>query len=187
MRRVQFCPAGLTLKRSTPFLSVRDVYLTGSVPIFLPAYQKSPLFRLINELHATMEVGSCHIVYASDAESLVFDWGTIRILSEPAFAGGGTMTFAEVTVRPGMGHARHKHGHADEVIYVIEGEALQMLEDKPPVVVRTGASIYVPRGVFHGTKNVGSGTLKLIVVYAPAGEEQILRALPGVRIEPAGR
>ena len=132
-----------------------------------------------------IEVGACQVAYGIDAERLVFEWGTIRILSEPGFAGGDTMTFAEVFVHPGMGHDRHKHDDADEVIYVIDGEAQQMLDDKPPVVVRKGASIYVPRGVYHGTVNTGDTLLRLIVVYAPAGEEKILRALPGVRIQPA--
>ncbi len=133
------------------------------------------------------QIGCCQIAYAPDAETLIFDWGTIKILSEPAFAGGSTMTFAEVAVYPGTGHARHKHDNADEIIYVLEGEALQMLDDKPSVPVRAGASIYVPRGTFHGTQNTGSGVLRLVVVYAPAGEEKILRALPGVHIKPAER
>ena len=124
------------------------------------------------------------IAYGPDVETLVFDWGTIRILQEPALTGGATMTFAEVEVLPGTGHARHKHDEADEVIYVIEGEALQMLDDAPPVPVRAGAGIYVPRGVYHGTRNTGPGVLRLVVVYAPAGEENLLRALPDVRIDP---
>ncbi len=132
-------------------------------------------------------IGSCKVVYGADVETLVFDWGTIRILGEPALTGGTTMTFAEVEVLPGTGHERHKHDDADEVIYVIEGEALQMLDDLPPVPVGPGASIFVPRGTFHGTQNTGQNVLRLVVVYAPAGEEKVLRALPGVRLKPAIR
>ena len=125
-------------------------------------------------------IGRCKIVYRLEVETLVFDWGTIRFLGEPALTGGETMTFAEVNVLPGTGHERHKHDDADEIIYVIRGEALQMLDDQPPVKVRAGASIYVPRGVFHSTNNTGADVLRLIVVYAPAGEESLLRSLPGV-------
>ena len=131
------------------------------------------------------QVGNCHVVYGPSVDELVFDWGTIRILSEPARAGGETMTFAEVTVLPGTGHERHKHDDADEVIYVIEGTAMQMLDDEAPVEVRTGASIYVPKGTWHGTVNTGDAPLRLIVVYAPAGEEKVLRGLPGVQIRPS--
>ena len=92
------------------------------------------------------------------------------------------MTFGEVTVAPGTGHSRHNHPHADEIIYVIEGEALQMLDDEPPVTIRAGACIHVPRGVFHGTQNTGQEVLRLIVIYAPAGEEAVLRALPDVEL-----
>lgn len=129
-------------------------------------------------------IGSCHIVYPSDTETLAFPWGTINLLSEPALTGGQTMTFGEVIVEPGSGHGRHNHPDADEVIFVVEGVAEQMLDDKPPVVIRAGACIWIPRGVYHGTVNTGNSPLRLIVVYAPAGEEEVLRALPEVTILP---
>ncbi len=129
-------------------------------------------------------VGSCKVVYSSEVETLTFDWGFIKILAEPVLTGGSTMTFAEVEVQPGTGHGRHKHDGSDEIIYVVQGTALQMLDDKPPVIVRQGASIYIPRGIYHGTQNTSDEVLRLLVIYAPAGEEQVLRALPDVTILP---
>ena len=129
-------------------------------------------------------IGSCRIVYGQDVETLLFDWGEIRLLCEPAITGGRTMTFGSVIVNPGTGHARHKHDGADEVIFVIEGKAEQMLDDRRPAPIRAGASVYIPRGVFHSTRNTGSEPLRLIVVYAPAGEEDVLRALPDVILRP---
>lgn len=129
------------------------------------------------------KIGSCTIAYPGQVQTLAFPWGQIRLLAEPALTGGRTMTFGEVTVAPGTGHTRHNHPDADEIIYVIEGEALQMLDDEPPVAISPGACIYVPRGVYHGTQNTGKDTLRLIVIYAPAGEEVVLRALPEVELK----
>jgi oxalate decarboxylase/phosphoglucose isomerase-like protein (cupin superfamily) len=61
-----------------------------------------------------------------------------------------------------------------------------MLDDQPPVRVRPGASIYIPQGVYHGTVNTGWEPLRLLIVYAPTGPEQVLREIPGVKIVPAG-
>ncbi len=132
------------------------------------------------------KIGSCTIAYGNDVETLSFDWGNIKLLSEPAVTGGQTMTFGMVVVEPGKGHARHNHPNADEVIFVISGEADQMLDDQPPVPIRPGASVYIPRGVYHSTLNTGWEPLRLIVVYAPAGEEEVLRALPEVTLVPPG-
>ena len=130
------------------------------------------------------KVGSCTIVYGEDVDTLSFDWGNLKLLSEPNVTGGQTMTFGMVVVEPGKGHARHNHPNADEIIFVISGEGEQMLDDQDPVLIRPGASVYIPRGVYHGTLNTGWEPLRLIVVYAPAGEEEVLRALPDVTILP---
>ena len=128
------------------------------------------------------KIGRCVVVHAADVQTLAFPWGDIRILSEPSLTGGTTMTFGEVTVAPGTGHERHNHPEADEIIYVLEGEALQMLDDEAPVPIGPGACIHVPRGVYHSTLNTGPAPLRLIVIYAPAGEEEVLRSLPDVTL-----
>jgi oxalate decarboxylase/phosphoglucose isomerase-like protein (cupin superfamily) len=128
--------------------------------------------------------GDCYISYNDDVETLRYDWGEIRLLGEERISGGATMTLGAVTLYPGQGHERHNHPNADEYIYVVSGTGEQMLDDNPAVMVKPGANIYIPRGVFHSTVNKGSEAMQLIVVYAPAGEENVLRSLPGVEIVP---
>jgi len=133
------------------------------------------------------KIGSCFVVYGNDVETLSFDWGNVKLLSTPDTAGGDTMTFGMVVLEPGKGHARHNHEDADEILFIISGEGEQMLDDQAPVPIRPGASIYVPRGVFHSTMNTGWEPLRFVVVYAPAGTEKVLRSLPDVTVVPAGR
>lgn len=134
-----------------------------------------------------MKVGTCHIQYGEDVETLAFDWGNVKLLSTPDGAGGDTMTFGMVVLAPGKGHERHNHPDADEILFMISGEGEQMLDDEPPVKVRPGAMVYIPRGVFHSTMNTGWEPLRFAVVYAPAGTENVLRTLPDVRRVPAGQ
>ncbi len=102
------------------------------------------------------------------------------MLNEPKTSGANALTFASVEVLPGTGHERHNHPNADEIIYVVEGEATQMLDDRKPIRIAQGACIFVPRGVYHGTENTETSVPKLIVVYVPGGEESVLRNLPDV-------
>jgi oxalate decarboxylase/phosphoglucose isomerase-like protein (cupin superfamily) len=129
----------------------------------------------------------CFITYDADVDSLVFDWGTIHMLSEANVTGSKSISFGTVALQQGKGHIRHNHPDADEIIFVVSGEGKQMLDDHEPVTVKPGACIWIPKGIYHSTINTGDGTLNLVVAYIPAGSEQVLRQDPAVKIIPAGQ
>lgn len=133
------------------------------------------------------KIGSCAITTTKDVDTLEFDWGIIHMLSEERVTGAKTFSFGHVVLQPGKGHIRHNHPTADEIIYVVSGEADQMLDDQPPVRVKAGDCIWIPMGVYHSTVNTGSEPIVLIVVYAPAGAEGALRVDPNVKITPAAK
>ncbi|MCI0713708.1 MAG: cupin domain-containing protein [Chloroflexi bacterium] len=127
-------------------------------------------------------IGSCHITTTNDTDKIEFDWGVIHLLCEEPVTGGKTMSFGSVVLQAGQGHIRHNHPTADEIIYVVSGEADQMLDDEEPVRVKAGDCIWIPQGVYHSTINRSDEPIHLIVVYAPAGAEQVLREDPTVKI-----
>jgi oxalate decarboxylase/phosphoglucose isomerase-like protein (cupin superfamily) len=129
-----------------------------------------------------IRLGAGIITTKADVDTLVFDWGTSNILSEPAVTQAQRHSFGIVEVAPGGGHERHNHPGTEEIIYVVSGEGEQMIDDQPPVSVGPGACIFIPDGVYHSTLNTGSGPMQIIVVYAPVGAERLLREIPGCRI-----
>lgn len=133
------------------------------------------------------QVGAGYVVYGEDVETLAFDWGNVKIFSEPEVTGAQRMSFGMVILEPGKGHERHNHPGCDEIIFVVSGEGEQMIDDCPPVPVRPGASIYIPADIYHSTVNTGWEPLRLIIVYAPTGPERVLRQIPGCRVVPAGQ
>jgi oxalate decarboxylase/phosphoglucose isomerase-like protein (cupin superfamily) len=124
-------------------------------------------------------------VEPKEVETQVFDWGRIQWLSEPRVTGSKNITAGVVTLEPGKGHVRHNHPGVEEVLYVLEGEGIQMVENgaQERRVVRAGTMIHIPADVFHETINTGNGPMKLLAVYSPPGPEALLRSLPGCRIE----
>ncbi|HJZ50307.1 MAG TPA: cupin domain-containing protein, partial [Roseiflexaceae bacterium] len=78
------------------------------------------------------------------------------------------------------------HPGAEEIIYVLSGQGEQMVDDQPPIAVRAGASIYIPADIYHSTLNTGWEPLRLLIVYAPAGPERLLRDILGCRVFPPG-
>ncbi len=113
-----------------------------------------------------------------------YSWGIIKWLVTPD-KDNADHTLGEVIVRPGLGHDRHNHPNAEEVLYFLSGTGLQMVDDGEPYEVHAGDVIYIPKGVFHSTKNIGWETLRVLSLYNPGGSEKDLQALPDyVRIEP---
>jgi oxalate decarboxylase/phosphoglucose isomerase-like protein (cupin superfamily) len=129
--------------------------------------------------------GAGVITTKEDVDSLEFDWGKIHFLSEPAVTGATGFSFGLVDLAEGKGHARHNHPGSEEIIYVVSGQGEQMVDDRPPIKVSAGSSIYIPADVYHSTVNTGTETLKLIVVYSPPGPERLLREIPGCKVKPA--
>ena len=128
-------------------------------------------------------------ITANDVETIAFDWGRVAITVSPRACGARNFSAGVVTLQPGGGHTRHNHPGAEEIIHVISGCGTQMVEDESgrPVTaeVGPGCSVFVPESRFHSTLNTGSEPMVVYVVYSPVGAEEVLRTLPGARIEPA--
>jgi oxalate decarboxylase/phosphoglucose isomerase-like protein (cupin superfamily) len=107
-----------------------------------------------------------------------FGWGAIKWFVTPGTTEGANITFGEVILLPGQGHDRHNHPQSEEILYVLSGEGLQMLNDEEPFPVRAGDTIYVPTAAFHSTLNTGWAPMRLLAIYNPGGPEKDLEGLP---------
>ena len=115
-----------------------------------------------------------------------FDWGAIKWFVTPDATEGAGITFGEVVLQPGRGHDRHNHPESEEILYVLSGEGEQMIDDGDPFPVKPGATIYVPTGVFHSTRNTGWEPMRLLALYNPGGPEKVLEGLPDFQQVAAG-
>ena len=62
-----------------------------------------------------------------EVESIVSDWVVGKILSEPAITGVNSLSAVSIYFDPGQGHTRHNHAEADQLIFIISGEAEMMI------------------------------------------------------------
>ena len=67
-------------------------------------------------------------VKPSDVETMVFDWGTIKWMSEPRVTHTDRFSMGVVLLEPGKGHARHNHPGSEEILYVVSGQGKQMID-----------------------------------------------------------
>jgi len=126
-----------------------------------------------------------------DVETQVFDWGTIKWLSEPRVTGALRSTGGVVIIDPGKGHTRHNHPGSEEMLFVISGEGEQMVEDDAgrPMTrhVKAGDMVFIPADVFHSTMNTTWEPMRILAIYSPGGPEAFLRGLPDCTIVPPGQ
>jgi quercetin dioxygenase-like cupin family protein len=126
-----------------------------------------------------------HFVTPDDVETQVFDWGTIKWLSEPKVTDAERFTMGIVILEPGKGHARHKHPGVEEILYFISGTGVQVVGDERRDV-RPGMLVHIPPDVEHETINTGWEQMKIVAVYSPPGPEAELAQLPDCKIIPPG-
>jgi quercetin dioxygenase-like cupin family protein len=65
---------------------------------------------------------------------------------------------------PGGAAGRHTHP-GEELGYILEGTLELTIEGQPPRVLKAGDAFFVPAGVVHDGKNVGSGPAKVFATY----------------------
>ena len=63
---------------------------------------------------------------------------------------------ARVDFAPGASFPNHKHP-GEEIIYVLEGTLEYQVEGKAPVTLKAGDVLFVPYGVGHSARNIGTG------------------------------
>jgi oxalate decarboxylase/phosphoglucose isomerase-like protein (cupin superfamily) len=88
------------------------------------------------------KLGSGVVTTTQDVDCVEFDWGKIHFPSKPAVTYANRFSFGVAELSQGKGHTRHNHPGSEEIIFVVSGEGEQMVDDKPPVKVGPGASIY---------------------------------------------
>ncbi|ACI55604.1 Cupin 2 conserved barrel domain protein [Rhizobium leguminosarum bv. trifolii WSM2304] len=69
-----------------------------------------------------------------------------------------------VDFAPGVLASNHSHP-GEEIAFVLDGTLEYRLEGREPVTLKAGQSLFIPSGVVHSAKNVGSGKASELATY----------------------
>jgi quercetin dioxygenase-like cupin family protein len=122
------------------------------------------------------------VLGATDGEHMFNASGEIVIKVDPA-RGSHDLSLGTQLMPPGAGVPRHVHAYWDELIYVLDGSGFVTLNDER-VPIQKGATVFVPKGTWHGFENPGT---ELFILWAatPTGQEEFFRAISSRPGEPA--
>jgi oxalate decarboxylase/phosphoglucose isomerase-like protein (cupin superfamily) len=125
-------------------------------------------------------------VSPNEVDSVVSDYVVGKILSEPAITGVRSLSAVSIYFDPGQGHTRHQHTGADQLIFIISGEAEMMIEfteGQPQYrLIRAGDLVTIPKNAFHSTMNNSWEPVKILAVYSPAGVESGMRGADSFKV-----
>jgi quercetin dioxygenase-like cupin family protein len=80
---------------------------------------------------------------------------------------GGALSMFESTPGPGAGPPMHVHANEDEVLYVVKGIIRFKLGDET-WETPAGGIAFIPRGLHHAWRNVGSEPARVMFFFMPA-------------------
>ena len=83
--------------------------------------------------------------------------GTVRtdLQRHDLSAAGREVVQAIVSLAPGAVAPRHSHP-GEEIIYVLKGTWVYQLEGQPSKTLKAGDVLFVPYGVVHSARNIGT-------------------------------
>jgi quercetin dioxygenase-like cupin family protein len=77
---------------------------------------------------------------------------------------GREVVQARVDIKQGVTAPRHSHP-GEEIVYVLEGLIEYHLDGQAPKVYKAGEVLFIPAGVIHSAKNVGTGNAAELATY----------------------
>lgn len=129
-------------------------------------------------------------LHPHDLETHISNWVTAKVLCEPAVFPTTSMGAVSIFFDPGQGHFRHKHLDAEQIIFVISGEAEMMIEhvegEPRYETIRAGSLVHIPKGAYHSTMNKGWEPVRILAVYHPPGPEAGMRSSDDFTAVPVG-
>jgi quercetin dioxygenase-like cupin family protein len=85
-----------------------------------------------------------------------------------------------VDFAPSAAFPMHTHPGV-EVAYVLEGTLEYSFEDKPPVTLKAGQSLYIPPGMPHAARNPGGAQAAELATYLVEKGKPIVVLRPAIR------
>jgi quercetin dioxygenase-like cupin family protein len=78
-----------------------------------------------------------------------------------------------VDLEPGVAFPNHRHP-GEEIIYVLAGSLQYQLDGKPPVTLKAGDVLFIPAGVVHSARNVGTTSASELATYIVEKDKPLL-------------
>ncbi|MDX5716879.1 cupin domain-containing protein, partial [Clostridioides difficile] len=102
----------------------------------------------------------------SNNEVQKFDWGEVMWIHEPSKTQFNRLSAGIVRFFPGNCQEKHFHLSEEQLLYVIQGEGIQIIDGKK-VNIKETSIVYCPPYSEHEIINTGKIDLVILITYVP--------------------
>ncbi|MHA3737782.1 cupin domain-containing protein [Pseudomonas sp. Eth.TT006] len=119
------------------------------------------------------------LAQAADAPAKSWQQGLSRtdLIQQDLGAADREVIQSRIDFEPGVTAPRHAHPGV-EVAHVLSGTFEYQLEGQPAVILKAGDSLFIPAGVAHVAKNVGSDKGVELATYVVSKGQPLLQLKP---------
>lgn len=115
-------------------------------------------------------MNAVHIPAAdSETRQTVAPWGSLAWVASAALT-GSSVTVGRMRLHPSQAGERHRHGNADEVIYLIRG-AVRVEVGDDTAELQPGDALAIPPGSGHRITNPGIEEAEMVLAYSSGARE----------------
>jgi quercetin dioxygenase-like cupin family protein len=107
-----------------------------------------------------------HFVTAAEVQHSDFPWCHVETMSNPEIVGAKEIILVRATFPPFAAHKFHTHPGREEIIYILEGEAEQWVEEERRVL-KAGEMAHIPKNTPHATRNPSDKPLRFLAILSP--------------------
>jgi quercetin dioxygenase-like cupin family protein len=122
-----------------------------------------PVVILLTVMGETVKTTRIAAAAAPAVES-AGEWGSAVWLANKALT-GSSISVLRMVLHPRHSGRQHRHGNADEVLYLIRGQVRVRAGDEMQAL-QPGDSLSIPAGLIHQIENVGSDNAEMTIAYS---------------------
>lgn len=111
------------------------------------------------------------IVRAHDTESVEAPWGSLDWYANTALGNSDEITVGRCIIKPGCENPMHSHPNCSEILVVLHGRIMHVIEEGREVELTEGDVISLPVNLPHKARNTGEKDAVLLIAFSSADRQ----------------
>jgi quercetin dioxygenase-like cupin family protein len=111
------------------------------------------------------------ILRSNECEIVEGDWGYLTWYASSKLGNSDEMTIGKCVISPGCENPLHSHPNCTEILVVLSGSIMHLIEEGKEVELTEGDVITLPSNLIHKARNTGEEDAVLMIAFPSADRE----------------
>lgn len=116
-------------------------------------------------------MSKARILRSDQCETVETEWGRLTWHASAKLGNSEEMTVGQCLIKPGCENPLHSHPNCSEILVVLEGSVVHMIEEGREATLDEGDVITLPANLPHKARNDGTRDAVLLIAFSSAERE----------------